>query len=275
MKRKDMVKKIEAGESLVDICLEKYREVQYKITNDEEIEMYDIGVQTCALCYKYNMRDEKLCEDCPLYKAGYPCNDSESNWNKLYHLVKNKQYNEISTVTKEELQNATDGMISDLKNAKLYEENTKTPEETEQDIYIEGEKECGLKVGDTVKVIQTAESYEGGWSDSWIKNKMFANTTGKITNIQSEKGEAGGIEVKVNGETWQYPYFVLEKVVRKAEILNDNEEWVESAHTIKEINDDNSVVSVTSTNDYNYYADLKRQLFYRIKRSQNEIHQGD
>jgi hypothetical protein len=58
MERKDMIKKIEAGESLVDICLDKYREVQCKIINGELIGIENVGARTCALCFVF---DEKTC----------------------------------------------------------------------------------------------------------------------------------------------------------------------------------------------------------------------
>ena len=128
MERKDMIKKIEAGESPVNICLEKYREVQCKIINDEPVGMEHIGAQTCALCFVF---DEKTCCDkCPLKLANHPCKGGNTSWGKLYDLVAEQEYSE--EVSKEELLKAIDAMISDLKDAKEYEDESKSkePEQT-------------------------------------------------------------------------------------------------------------------------------------------------
>lgn len=212
MNKEEMNKRIEAGDSLVDICLDKYREVQCKVINGEELDLYDVGANTCALCKVHNDMETIgiPCEKCPLQLAGHKCCGAEpdSAWSKLFDIVRNR----LTTVTKEELLNAIDDMISNLKDARKYE--VKEPEETAEEEYIRLQGECGLKVGDTVKVTRTAKDHEEGWANSWINEKMSIGDVGKITMIGCHadnefSNDAVGIEI--NGD-WQYPYFVLEKI---------------------------------------------------------------
>jgi hypothetical protein len=130
MEREDMIKRIKAGDSLVDICLDKYREVQCKITNDEDIDVFDVGERTCALCYKF-LCSEGGCGNCPLTKARHKCTQYESAWRKLYAMVRDEEG------TKEEKQNAVDDMISDLKDAKEYE-----VQEVKRTYHIGQNKQC-------------------------------------------------------------------------------------------------------------------------------------
>lgn len=257
MERKDMIKRIEAGESPVDVCLDKYREVQCKIINGKPVGMENIGAQTCALCFVF---DEKTCCDkCPLKLAGHPCKGGNTSWGKLYDLVTAQEmYGE--EVSKEDLLEAADNMVSDLKDAKLYEENTKTPKETEAEIYLEKQGECGLKVGDIVKIIGKAETDEQGWNNSWVDADI--GSTGKIVEV-CEYGIR--IDFGENDCDFCYPYFVLEKVKVYAEILIANEKWQPSLHTLENIENAEYIVLATSTVDYDYYVNLKFHSIYRIK----------
>ncbi len=208
MKKEEMREKVEAGENPVDVSIEKYRELQCKILADEEVTINDIQGTTCALCYAYG--DNFDCSTCPLYLAGHNCRMSGSIWRKLFTLIDDD-------APKQQILDAMDDMIAAIKESRLYEENTKTSEETEKDMYIEGEKNCGLKVGDTVKITRTAEYGEGGWSNSWVEDKMFAGKIGKVTSIQVSDN-ASGIAVNIGSEgivDYDYPYFVLEKIEEK------------------------------------------------------------
>ena len=75
------------------------------------------------------------------------------------------------------------------------------------------------------------------------------------------------IEAKVEEQSssYSYPYFVLKKVVKYAEILIANEEWQPSLHTLEDIEKSDYIVLATSTVDYDYYVNLKFHSIYRIK----------
>ena len=75
---------------------------------------------------------------------------------------------------------------------------------TEQEKYIAGQKNCGIEVGDTVRVVRVARDQEAGWLACW---RMKADITGVVEDIR------GGWGIRIDG--WNYPYFVLE-IVKKA-----------------------------------------------------------
>ena len=75
--------------------------------------------------------------------------------------------------------------------------------------YKERQSECGIQVGDTVKITRKAESCEDGWDDCWSgRMDKFIGETGTVKKIDNEHG----IKLEIDGETWLFPYFVLEKV---------------------------------------------------------------
>lgn len=75
--------------------------------------------------------------------------------------------------------------------------------------YVERQSECGIQVGDTVKITRKAESCEDGWDDCWSgRMDKFIGETGTVKKIDNEHG----IKLEIDGETWLFPYFVLEKV---------------------------------------------------------------
>jgi hypothetical protein len=69
-------------------------------------------------------------------------------------------------------------------------------------------EETGLKVGDTVRVVRTAEDGEDGWNNDWVPemNKYVGNEY-TLNRIKGNSGLYIG--------AWDFPYFVLEKVVSK------------------------------------------------------------
>ena len=80
--------------------------------------------------------------------------------------------------------------------------------------YIERQAECGLKVGDAVKIFRKAEDGEDGWDDYWPKD--MDTWVGKIGKITGD-GRDSGFKVFCEEENdwWFFPYFVLEKVEEK------------------------------------------------------------
>lgn len=76
-----------------------------------------------------------------------------------------------------------------------------------QEIYLEGQRNCGLEVGDSVKVLRQPKSREYGWRDV-APSKDYKGVIGVITHITK-----WGVCVDFkNGDDYNYPYFVLEKV---------------------------------------------------------------
>lgn len=73
--------------------------------------------------------------------------------------------------------------------------------------YIERQNECGLKVGDKVKVVRTALSKENGWGNAWVTDMdESVNKEFTIRKISED-----GIRF-VEDDYFAYPYFILEKV---------------------------------------------------------------
>lgn len=82
---------------------------------------------------------------------------------------------------------------------------------TQEQVYLDAQKACGLKVGDWVRVTRKAENGECGWDDVWLgEMDQTINSIGEIRAIRY-----GSIVVffdKPIENFWRYPYFVLEKV---------------------------------------------------------------
>lgn len=79
--------------------------------------------------------------------------------------------------------------------------------------YLERQNECGIKVGDKVKVVRKAENHEDGWGNMWIP--LMDPAVGNEYEVIGVHGISG---ITINfylGLT--FPYFVLSKVVEKSE----------------------------------------------------------
>lgn len=75
----------------------------------------------------------------------------------------------------------------------------------------------GIKVGDKVRIVRKADSYEDGWDNTWGLNMDKAvGKVGTVSRISANFTE-WGIEVDVPDvePSLRYPYFVLEKVEQK------------------------------------------------------------
>ena len=80
--------------------------------------------------------------------------------------------------------------------------------------YEERQAECGLKVGDIVKISRKAEDYEDGWDNWWSEYAdTWVGKTGKI--IRDCKGGGFKVFCEEKNNWWLFPYFVLEKVEEK------------------------------------------------------------
>lgn len=77
--------------------------------------------------------------------------------------------------------------------------------------YLEEQEKCGLKVGDTVKILRKAERREKGWEAYWTA--AMDKFVGKTGEIQRKSGVQGFCVLFENiYDSYLFPYFVLEKV---------------------------------------------------------------
>ena len=70
--------------------------------------------------------------------------------------------------------------------------------------YLKKHKASGIKVGDIVKVVRRAESFENGWNDVW--EQSMDEAIGQISTVTADDDD-GGFELNYD---CFYPYFVLE-----------------------------------------------------------------
>ncbi|HNW88222.1 MAG TPA: hypothetical protein PKN48_01035 [Bacteroidales bacterium] len=75
--------------------------------------------------------------------------------------------------------------------------------------YLRRQNECGLKIGDVVKITTTAKSLQDGWSNNWTSSMNFyVGSVVTITDIRENEGIK--IMTKNHVSMW-VPFFVLEK----------------------------------------------------------------
>jgi hypothetical protein len=82
----------------------------------------------------------------------------------------------------------------------------------EKKSYEERQAECGLKVGDKVKILRKVADYEDGWGNTWNEEGMD-DFVGRIGKIVGELPCAGfDVFLEEKNDWYYFPYFVLEKV---------------------------------------------------------------
>ena len=79
--------------------------------------------------------------------------------------------------------------------------------------YVTLQNASGIKVGDTVKVLRTANSYEMGWNNEWtVEMDEFVGMTFIVEDLRA----ADGIGLmQGNCGPYNFPFFVLEMVKPK------------------------------------------------------------
>jgi hypothetical protein len=93
-------------------------------------------------------------------------------------------------------------------------EHEKRKEMNKTELYIHLQKQCDLKVGDTVKVIAKAAPYQFGWQCPWNGSMdEFVGTEVVISEICPTKG------YQSTRGYWWFPFFVLEKVEKPESYL--------------------------------------------------------
>lgn len=72
------------------------------------------------------------------------------------------------------------------------------------------QSQCGIEVGDKVRVLRKAKDYEMGWGVVWLRNM---NSHVGSVGVVGECGEEDGFTVHFNdGDRCWLPFFVLELV---------------------------------------------------------------
>lgn len=82
---------------------------------------------------------------------------------------------------------------------------------TEQEKYLEGHRNCGIKVGDQVRVTRKAESRKAGWVNWWEEG--MDEFVGETVIVLVDWDNYGFRCIQPEGnEVFVFPYFVLEKI---------------------------------------------------------------
>jgi len=76
-----------------------------------------------------------------------------------------------------------------------------------EDAYLLMQENCGIKVGDEVKVLRAAKSRENGWGDDWVKKMDYQVGSNFVVSSLHERSG-----VKLSSGYW-VPFFVLEKII--------------------------------------------------------------
>jgi hypothetical protein len=79
-------------------------------------------------------------------------------------------------------------------------------------------KNCGIEVGDTVRVLRRADDYELGWENSW---SMGMDDWVDDEFIVTDGDDGGGFTLN---HFYRFPFFVLEIVRKKSDIDKDENE---------------------------------------------------
>lgn len=102
------------------------------------------------------------------------------------------------------------------KKNKNGDKGAKMADNTMEKVYRDAQAACGLKVGDCVRVTRKADDCEAGWGDYWAgPMDRTVGKIGTIENILSNKIKVSFPDPIFN--SWNYPYFVLEKVAKSEE----------------------------------------------------------
>jgi hypothetical protein len=83
---------------------------------------------------------------------------------------------------------------------------------TIKNAYLAMQEACGIKVGDTVRVLRKAEEGEMGWTSSWVS--LYMDGLVGVTGVVKECDGSDGFRVSFSddGCGWWFPFFVLEKI---------------------------------------------------------------
>jgi hypothetical protein len=88
--------------------------------------------------------------------------------------------------------------------------------------YLTMQEACGIKEGDTVRVLRKAMDGEMGWTSSWVSPFMDAFIG--VTGVVKEYSGSAGFRVSFSddGLGWWFPFFVLEKIADAPRLITIN-----------------------------------------------------
>lgn len=77
--------------------------------------------------------------------------------------------------------------------------------------YVEAQSALHVRKGERVLIQRRAENYENGWGNSWCMDGYIET----IGTVLRDNGSSGIRVEHFDGESWNYPYFVLAFIERK------------------------------------------------------------
>ena len=83
-----------------------------------------------------------------------------------------------------------------------------------KEAYMIMQENCGIEVGDTVKVLRKAKDNEMGWKDLW--NFKMDSIVGEEAKVESLDGNGIYLHFNDTHKRWWFPFFVLEIVKKKS-----------------------------------------------------------
>ena len=84
------------------------------------------------------------------------------------------------------------------------------------DFYLKHQALSGIAVGDRVKVLRSAVSFSGGWTNSWTP--IMDKAVGQIGKVVDVNDNEISVSFECHDIAYGYPFFVLEKVPEKVSI---------------------------------------------------------
>lgn len=92
--------------------------------------------------------------------------------------------------------------------------NTKISLEALRKAYVVMQDNCGIRVGDSVKVLRAAKSTENGWDAYWNSRGMdeFVGKTLVVGDINNNLGCYCYPDAEGRSSAFWYPFFILEVV---------------------------------------------------------------
>jgi len=76
--------------------------------------------------------------------------------------------------------------------------------------YLNNHKSCGIMVGDKVKIVRKASSFEDGWQNKWLMEMDVY--VGECGYVRKDLGVWGFCVEFEDGQMYNFPYFVLQRV---------------------------------------------------------------
>jgi hypothetical protein len=140
-----------------------------------------------------------------------------------------------------------------------------------KEAYLEMQKNCGIKVGDRVKILRKAEDFEMGWDEVWVDvMDVYVGKTGKVNAISDI-----GLNIHFDDLWYNFPFFVLEKIEEEYYCIGDKFKLLDPCYfgeyTLFQVKP--SGVALLGLKEFNRFSESKQvKTIYRITKEEfNEI----